>query len=83
MEQQQPIQKNLWQCKTYVLEGKAACDAEAVGESILQDAFVRMFNRLKENKSSFIQIVYAVIERAQSESNDHKSIVELEEIIEQ
>ncbi|MCU6793453.1 hypothetical protein OB236_15200 [Paenibacillus sp. WQ 127069] len=32
--------KVVWQCRTYVNEGKEACDAKAVDEYVLQDAFV-------------------------------------------
>ncbi|WP_354667031.1 hypothetical protein [Paenibacillus peoriae] len=40
----------VWQCKTYVNEGKAACDAKSVDEQVLHSAFVRLFNRMYENK---------------------------------
>ncbi len=41
--------KVVWQCKTYILDGKDACGAKAVGEDVLMDAFVRMFNRIYED----------------------------------
>ena len=47
--------KVVWQCKTYVMEGKDACGAKAVDENVLMDAFVRMFNRIYENRQSFIK----------------------------
>lgn len=45
--------KVVWQCRTYVNEGKDACDSKAVDEHVLQDAFVRVFNRMYDNKESF------------------------------
>ena len=36
--------KAVWQCKTYIMDGKDACDAKAVDEIVLMNAFVRMFN---------------------------------------
>ena len=47
--------KVVWQCKTYIMDGKDACGAKAVDESVLIDAFVRMFNRIYENRQSIIR----------------------------
>jgi hypothetical protein len=47
--------KVVWQCKTYILDGKDACSAKAVGENVLMDSFVRMFNRIYENRENFIK----------------------------
>lgn len=55
--------KVVWQCKTYVMEGKEACDAKAVDETELQDAFVRVFNRIKEGQGEFIQKLNENIEK--------------------
>ena len=54
--------KVVWQCKTYIMEGKDACRAKAVGEDVLMDAFVRMFNRIYENRESFIKTMTENIE---------------------
>lgn len=54
--------KVVWQCKTYIMEGKNACGAKAVGENVLMEAFVRMFNRIYENRESFIKTMTANIE---------------------
>ena len=54
--------KVVWQCKTYVVDGKQACDAKAVDEQVLKDAFVRMFNKINENKSGFIKTLTDNIE---------------------
>nr|WP_176716292.1 recombinase family protein [Desulfosporosinus sp. BG] len=54
--------KVVWQCKTYIVDGKEACGAKAVDENILTDAFVRMFNRIYENRDAFIKTMTANIE---------------------
>ena len=54
--------KVVWQCKTYIMEGKDACDAKAVDEIVLMDAFVRMFNGIYENKQNFIKTLTENIE---------------------
>ena len=54
--------KVVWQCKTYLVDGKDACAAKAVGENVLMDAFVRMFNRIYENRQSFIKTMTENIE---------------------
>ena len=54
--------KIVWQCKTYIVEGKDACSAKAVGENILMDVFVRMFNKIYENRQSFIKTMTENIE---------------------
>src|SRR5665647_310662 len=54
--------KVVWQCKTYIVDGKDACGAKAVDENVLMDAFVRMFNRIYENRQSFIKTLTENIE---------------------
>ena len=54
--------KVVWQCKTYIIDGKDACGAKAVDENVLMDAFVRMFNRIYENRQNFIKTMTANIE---------------------
>ncbi|SHH15440.1 recombinase family protein [Desulfosporosinus lacus] len=54
--------KVVWQCKTYIMDGKDACKAKAVDESVLMDAFVRTFNGIYENKQSFIKTLTENIE---------------------
>ena len=54
--------KVVWQCKTYIVDGKDACAAKAVDENVLMDAFVRMFNRIYENRQSFIKTMTENIE---------------------
>jgi len=57
-----PSKKVVWQCKTYITVGRDACGAKAVAENVLMDAFVRMFNRIYEDRQSFIKTMTANIE---------------------
>jgi len=54
--------KVVWQCKTYIMDGKDACGAKAVDEIVLKNAFVKMFNGIYENKQSFIKTLTENIE---------------------
>ena len=54
--------KVVWQCKTYIMDGKDACGAKAVDEIVLKNAFVRMFNGIYENKQNFIKTLTENIE---------------------
>ena len=54
--------KVVWQCKTYITDGKDACGAKAVAENVLMDSFVRMFNRIYENRQEFIKTMTSNIE---------------------
>ena len=54
--------KIVWQCKTYIVDGKDACGAKAVDEKTLMDMFLQMFNNLYENKLSFIKTLTENIE---------------------
>jgi len=56
------LKKIVWQCKTYIVEGKDAYGAKAVDERALMDAFVGMFNRIHENRQSFIKTLTENIE---------------------
>ncbi|WP_240343728.1 recombinase family protein [Paenibacillus sp. SYP-B3998] len=75
--------KVVWQCRTYVNEGKEACDAKAVDEYVLQDAFVRVFNRMHENKDRFIRTLKANIETILSKRDGHEPLLQIEQNIEQ
>lgn len=72
-----------WQCRTYLIEGKNACDMKALGEQILQDAFVRVFNRMYENKDSFIRTLKANIQLILSKRDDSEPLHEVVQNIEQ
>jgi hypothetical protein len=64
-------------------EGKDACDAKAVDEAVLQEAFVRVFNRIKENKDHFIQTLHDNIEKVLSKRTGATAIRDTEEKMEQ
>jgi site-specific DNA recombinase len=66
-----------------VNEGKDACDAKAVDEYVLQHAFVRLFNRMHENKDGFIRTLNADIEAILSKKEGHEPMVKVELSIEQ
>ncbi|ADM68681.1 Transposon Tn3 resolvase [Paenibacillus polymyxa E681] len=70
--------KVVWQCKTYVSEGKAACDAKSVDEQVLYAAFVRVFNRMYENKKRLIKTLKANIESVLSSRVEQKSLLDIE-----
>ncbi|WP_337916447.1 zinc ribbon domain-containing protein [Paenibacillus sp. 23TSA30-6] len=73
-----PSQKVVWQCKTYVNEGKAACDAKSVDEQVLHSAFVRLFNRMYENKERFIRTLKANIESILSSKVGQEPLLNIE-----
>ncbi|MCP1309858.1 recombinase family protein [Paenibacillus tyrfis] len=75
--------KVVWQCRTYVNEGKDACDSKAVDEHVLQDAFIRVFNRMYDNKDSFIRTLKANIQTILSKREDNEPLHEVEQNIEQ
>jgi site-specific DNA recombinase len=74
--------KVVWQCKTYVNEGKDACDGKAVDEQTLKDAFVRLFNRLKEDQGSFTDKLNANIEKVLSQRAGSGALIQIEKDIE-
>ncbi len=73
--------KVVWQCKTYIKEGKDACNAKAVDETVLMNAFVRMFNRLYENRDVFIKTLIDNIEKAIMKKASAKEIKALDKQI--
>ncbi|ALP36039.1 serine recombinase [Paenibacillus sp. IHB B 3084] len=73
-----PSKKVVWQCKTYVNEGKVACDAKSVDEQVLHSAFVRLFNRMYENKKEFIKTLKGNIESILSRKVEQKSLLDIE-----
>ncbi|WP_336078137.1 recombinase family protein [Paenibacillus sp. 203] len=73
-----PSKKVVWQCKTYVNEGKAVCDAKSVDEQILHSAFVRVFNQMYENKERFIRTLKANIESILSSKVGQEPLLDIE-----
>ena len=75
--------KVVWQCKTYIMDGKDACGAKAIDENVLMDAFVRMFNGIYENRESFIKTMTTNIEMIILQRPDIKETEALDKRIEQ
>lgn len=75
--------KIVWQCKTYVTDGKDACDAKAVDDAVLQEAFVRVFNRMKEDKGNFIKMLNQNIEKVLRKKADEAKAEKVDAKIEQ
>ncbi len=72
----------VWQCKTYVKEGKNECDAKAVYDEVLEDAFVDVFNRMKADKDGFVQLLSDNIQKVLAQSVHKADIEELDKKIE-
>lgn len=73
-----PSKKVVWQCKTYVNEGKAVCDAKSVDEQVLHPAFVRLFNRMYKNKKGFIKTLKGNIESILSSKVGQVPLLDIE-----
>jgi hypothetical protein len=74
--------KIVWQCKTYIVDGKDACNARAVEEAELMNAFVRMFNRIFEHKNEFINTMTENIEKVILQKSDKKEAEAMDKRIE-
>ncbi|WP_052661249.1 recombinase family protein [Clostridium aceticum] len=55
--------KIVWQCKTYIHQGKDACYMKAVDEDVLKDAFIKVLNDMQENKEGFTKTLLENIEK--------------------
>ncbi|URJ59017.3 recombinase family protein [Paenibacillus polymyxa] len=73
-----PSKKVVWQCKTYVDEGKTACDAKSVDEQVLHSAFVRLFNRMYENKERLIKTLKGNIVSVLSSRVEQETLLDIE-----
>ncbi|MCC5908933.1 MAG: recombinase zinc beta ribbon domain-containing protein, partial [Clostridiaceae bacterium] len=74
--------KIVWQCKTYIQQGKDACYMRSVGEEILKYVFVKVFNDMQENKESFTKTLLENIEKVLKKRSRDNRIVEIDENIE-
>lgn len=45
----------VWQCSTYIKEGKAQCSMKALDDITLKKVFLRAFNRLYKNKEAILK----------------------------
>src|SRR5680860_967366 len=75
--------KIVWQCKTYIIEGKDACGAKAVDENDLMEVIVKMFNKIYENRQSFIKTMTENIEMIILQRPDGKETEALDKRIEE
>ncbi|ASR48973.1 recombinase family protein [Paenibacillus kribbensis] len=73
-----PSKKVVWQCRTNVNEGKAACAAKAVDEQVVHSAFVRLFNRMYENKERFMKTLKANIVSVLSSKPGQEQLLDIE-----
>lgn len=78
-----PSRKVVWQCKTYIAAGKQGCDAKAVDDAVLMEAFVRAFNRMKEDKDQFVQTMNRNIEKVLLKNADETKIQKIDKKIEE
>lgn len=78
-----PSRKVVWQCKTYVAEGKQGCNSKAVDDTVLTEAFVRVFNRMKEDKDQFVQTMNRNIEKVLMNNADESKIQKIDKKIEE
>ncbi|UZW12550.1 recombinase family protein [Clostridium pasteurianum] len=74
--------KIVWQCKTYLQKGKKACTAKSIGEKVLEEAFVDVFNRLKNNSEGFIETLTKNIEKVLAKRAENTDLIEIESKIE-
>jgi len=72
-----PSERVVWQCTTYINKGKETCDMKAVGEEILENAFVEMFNELKIDKEGFCKTLLDNIEKIIGNISYHKKAEKL------
>ena len=49
------VKQIVWQCRTYINEGKSSCSMKAVDDITLKAVFVRVFNRIYEAKEDFFK----------------------------
>jgi hypothetical protein len=54
--------KNVWQCTTYINEGKDACHMKAIDEKVLEQAFVDWFNELYKDRVKVVDTMKKNIE---------------------
>jgi len=76
-----PSKKIVWQCKTYIKDGKDVCDMKAVDDKVLKDSFVEMFNELKIDKERFFKTLTENIEKVIENCGHYKEIEKLDKSI--
>jgi site-specific DNA recombinase len=74
--------KIVWQCKSYIENGKKACNAKAVDEQVLHDSFVNVFNRIYENRDEFTKTLVDNIDKVLAGKTSKAAIKVLDDKIE-
>lgn len=54
----------VWQCSTYIKEGKAHCSMKALDDLTLKKVFLRVFNRLYRNKEAILKPFMENVQKA-------------------
>lgn len=71
----------VWQCSTYINEGKNKCDMKAIDDNTIKAVFVEMFNRLYENKNNFFKAFIDNIDKVLKESAKCENVSKLDKEI--
>lgn len=73
-----PNKQIVWQCGTYIKEGKNACAMKAIDDLTLKAVFTRAFNRFYKDKEKFLSSFMKNIEKGLEGREDEKFHVEKE-----
>ncbi|RKD25204.1 Site-specific DNA recombinase [Caminicella sporogenes DSM 14501] len=73
-----PSRQIVWQCSTYIKEGKNACSMKAVDDMTLKAVFIRAFNRFYKDKEKFLSSFMKNVEKGLEDKNAEKFKVEKE-----
>ncbi|WP_069648999.1 recombinase family protein [Caloranaerobacter ferrireducens] len=71
-----PSRQIVWQCSTYIKEGKNACSMKAVDDMTLKAVFVRVFNRFYTNREQFLSSFLKNVERGLEDKNSKNFEIE-------
>ncbi|OAA89077.1 recombinase family protein [Clostridium ljungdahlii] len=72
----------VWQCRTYINEGKSSCCMKAVDDITLKAVFVRVFNRIYEAKEDFFKRFADNIEKVLKRNEKCEDILRVDREIE-
>jgi site-specific DNA recombinase len=82
-----PTKQIVWQCGTYIKEGKTACSMKAVDDITLKAVFMRAFNKLYKNKDTMLKRFLDNVEKGLRVEiiggQDHKLELTIDRISEQ
>jgi len=66
----------VWQCSTYIKEGKDGCSMKAIDDMTLKTVFVRAFNRFYENREQFLSSFMKNVEKGFENKSTENSEVQ-------